>query len=414
MKPARLAVHCDGGYHKIAFFNDDNKRDIFVVHHDISSGVGRRGDTSVEDLSDIRSQLEIGVNNWTINQLAFGNDPNILYVSINESSNMYEIYLDEREVNQLPSMGKAGIKASSMFTDHKGSLYIHSDTQIFKVNDSSNELDSNTTMYAATSSISFHDGTTCIDSHGNIRSLHRKPFCSEYLVSIYAQDGEELRSYGNGLIFYGDNFAISQHDYTVAGEGDCLIFFHPNGQLFKTIKGFGLISCVHVSTNDVLFVADSWNKQILLFTFTYPPSSLYDQCIRKTLLHLDDLNPTALPSNLQHLLKDYCFRVKIEIWSTRELEIAYTEVITDSNAPIRRGRTESRSVISRSKDNSKRFYLKLKLGIECNTLKQMIASRLKRSSDNMELYTIKDSMPSKLPQLGILKQEHKKIAVVFA
>ena len=381
---------CDGRQ-TVAVVNDDNRTDILILHYE-------RNQTLIHNLSDLTTTTTGG----KIVKMVFGCDPNTLYV-VHEKGNIAEIQIDKQSVN--PINFDATLQCPSMFADQHSSVYLYSKTEIQKVDFENNT----TTTCVKRNKPLFCKGTTTIDPDGNIHSLIRKPFCSDHSVAVCTQNGDELRSYGEGLLFYGDSLAVGRNGYSVAGEGDCVHVFHTNGQLFKTIKGFGFVSSLDIN-DDILLVTDSWNKRVLLMKLTMPPPTLYEQCIRQTIPHLNDYTTmlSSIPTRFQKLLEDWNFCVRVEIWTTKELEIAFTEVYRNNEAPVRRDRTESRAVIT----NSKSFFLKLKLGIEFNTVRKIISARLKRSGD-IDLYTRRHTVPNKLPESGILKQEHNKIAAIY-
>ena len=385
-----MAVQCIAEY-TVAFVDQENLQDIYILHRNSF------GTHSIEDLSDISTG-----GGKKIVRMAFGKEPGVLYVA-HEDGFIAEVHIDERSINQLSV--QATIDRPSIFSDHHGSLYVYSTKEMQKLDsDGTNAIN-----YAKSTRNSFSGRTIVVDSSDNIHSLLRKPFCSDYSISVYTPEGDELRTYGTGLLYYGNCFCISRLDYSVAGEGDCVRVFSPSGELFKSIKGFGLVSDVQITNTDVLFVADSWNKNIYFLQLAYPPLSLYENCVRNTVLHLNELPVKLLPLGMQRLFNDWNFLVRVEIWTTKELEIAYSEVFVGSDAPMRRSRTESRAVVS----NSKSFRLKLKLGIEFDAVRKIIAAKLNKPAAKVELYCREQSLPNKLPEYGILKRNHNKIAAMF-
>ena len=391
-----MAVHFDhlNSLHTLAVVDDENKKDIYILRHNSRPTQVFSG--SADLLSDA-----IVAKGGKIVQIAFGEDSNILYIA-QDKGGIAEFCIDEQTASPLNV--DTNISCPSIFSDQNGSIYLYSDSEIQKLDCQS----ADTIVYAKGNKKLFRKGTTAMDSHGNIHSLIRKPFCSEHAIIVYTQAGEELRAYGTDFLSYGESFAISKSNYGITGEGDSVHIFCPNGELFKSVKGFGLVSDVQVSSNDTLCISDSWRKKVFLLKLTYPPSSLYEQSIQQAILYLNDLPIFSLPPQLQKLFEEWNFHVRVEIWTTKELEIAFTEVYRSADMPVRRSRTESRAVIS----NSKSFFLKLRLGIEFNAIRRIISTRLKQSGD-IDLYTREHTIPNKLPQYGILKSEHNKIAAIF-
>ncbi len=394
IKPGLIAVNRSTSHHQdyqtIAIVNDDNKTDIQILHYSSGQIV------KMDDTSDLNTTAQ----GDKITKMAFGYNSNTLYVA-HEKGGIVEIDIDKRSVNPI-NVDDTTLKSPSLFVDQCSSVYLYSEKEIHKL-----DVENTITAYLKCSKKLCHKGTTTIDCDGNIHSLIRKPFCSEHSVSVCTRDGEQLRSYGEGLLFYGDSLAISKNGCTVAGEGDCVYVFYPDGRLYKILKGFGFVSSLDIN-DDMLFVTDSWNKRVVFLRLSLPPLPLYEQCIRETILHLNDLSISKLPTRFQKQLEDWNFRVRVEIWTTKELEIAFTEVYRNQDMPITRGRLESRAVIT----NSKSFILKLKLGISFIAVRRIISARLHKCGD-IDLYTRRHTIPNKLPECGILKEEHNKIAAIF-